>query len=175
MENKNMENETNSEDKPSESVTDKNPDNAQTVESDSEFTSADSSISPTNTEKSAKKLSSIVRVEDYDLVVNSLKDATTSFKDVIFSIGRKAQEIRNRAEETFTVGSRRDAREIQALGGQVEDLIKVFEDTMNEFKKRNYNDEEKLLKGYKRLLAEQINLINARMELVKRLKSGTLK
>jgi len=41
---------------------------------------------------------------------------------------------------------------------------------MTEIKKRNYADEEKLLKGYKKLLEEQINLINARVELVKRLK-----
>jgi len=177
MENKNTENETNSEgeDKLSKSVTDKNPDNAQSVESDSEFTSTDSSISPTNTEKAAKKSSPVVRVEDYDLIANSLKDATASFKDIIFSISKKAQGIRERAEETLTVGAKRDAREIHALGGQLENVVNGFEDTMNEIKKSNYNDEEKLLKGYKRLLLEQINLINARMELVKRLKSGNYK
>ncbi len=101
----------------------------------------------------------------------SLKDATASFKDVILSIGKKAQEIRDKAEETFTVGAKRDARDIQALGGNVENVVKGFEDTMTEIKKRNYTDEEKLLKGYKKLLEEQINLINARVELVKRLKS----
>jgi hypothetical protein len=177
MENKNTENETNGEgeDKLSKSVTDKNPDNAQSVESDSEFASTDSSISPMNTEKTAKKSSSVVRVEDYDLIANSLKDATASFKDIIFSISKKAQGIRERAEETLTVGAKRDAREIHALGGQLENVVKGFEDTMNEIKKSNYNDEEKLLKGYKRLLLEQINLINARMELVKRLKSGNYK
>jgi hypothetical protein len=91
--------------------------------------------------------------------------------DVIFSLGKKAQEIRDKAEETFTVGARRDAKDIQALGDYVENVIKGFEDTMAEIKMRNYNDEEKLLKGYKKLLVEQINLINARIELVKRLKS----
>jgi hypothetical protein len=70
------------------------------------------------------------------------------------------------------VGAKRDARDIQALGGYVENVTKGFEDTMTEIKKRNYRDEEKLLKGYKKLLEEQIHLINARMQLVKRLKSG---
>jgi hypothetical protein len=69
------------------------------------------------------------------------------------------------------VGAKRDARDIQALGGYVENVIKDFEDTMSEIKMRNYGDEEKLLKGYKKLLEEQINLINPRIELVKRLKS----
>ena len=59
----------------------------------------------------------------------------------------------------------------RALGSHVENVAKGFEDTMTEIKKRNYADEEKLLKGYKKLLEEQINLINARIELVKRLKS----
>jgi hypothetical protein len=42
---------------------------------------------------------------------------------------------------------------------------------MTEIKKGNYRDEEKLLNGYKKLLQEQINLINARIQLIKRLKS----
>ena len=103
--------------------------------------------------------------------MNSLKEATTSFKDVIYSISKKAQEIREKAEETFTVGARRDARDIKALGVYVESVTKGFEDTMMEIKKNGYGDEEKLLKGYKKLLEEQINLINARIEMVKRLKS----
>ena len=105
------------------------------------------------------------------MIVNSLRDATTSFKDIIFSISKKAQEIKDKAEETFTVGAKRDARDIQALGSYVENVTNGFEDTMVEIKKRNYGDEEKLLKGYKKLLEEQINFINARIELVKRLKS----
>jgi hypothetical protein len=57
------------------------------------------------------------------------------------------------------------------LGGYAENVVKGYEDTMTEINKRNYADQEKLLKGYKKLLEEQINLINARIELVKRLKS----
>ena len=122
-------------------------------------------------EKHARRSNSNVKIEDYDLIVNSLKEATTSFKDVIYSISKKAQEIREKAEETFTVGARRDARDIKALGVYVESVTKGFEDTMMEIKKSGYGDEEKLLKGYKKLLEEQINLINARIEMVKRLKS----
>ena len=43
---------------------------------------------------------------------------------------------------------------------------------MTEIERRDYVDQAKLLKGYKKLLEEQINVINARMELVKRLKSA---
>jgi hypothetical protein len=168
---KNIKNGTNSEDKVSESNTYEDT-NIQNEGLHSEVPTNDNNIKSINSEKAIRKSNSNVKIEDYDLLVNSLKDATNSFKDVIFSIGKKAQEFRDKAEETFTVGAKRDAGDIQALGGYVENVIKGFEDTMTEIKKGNYRDEEKLLKGYKKLLQEQINLINARIQLVKRLKSG---
>jgi archaellum component FlaC len=156
-------------DKISESTTDKDS-STQYEGSDVKVPTTDNNIESINGEKTVRKSKTNVKIEDYDLIVNSLKDATASFKDVILSIGKKAQEIRDKAEETFTVGAKKDARDIQALGSHVENVAKDFEDTMTEIKKRNYADEEKLLKGYKKLLEEQINLINARIELVKRLK-----
>jgi Mg2+ and Co2+ transporter CorA len=157
-------------DKMSESTTDKDS-STQNEGSDAEIPTTDNNIESINGEKTVRKSKTNVKIEDYDLIVSSLKDATTSFKDVILSISKKAQEIRDKAEETFTVGAKRDARDIQALGSHVENVVKGFEETMGDIKKRNYADEEKLLKGYKKLLEEQINLINARIELVKRLKS----
>jgi hypothetical protein len=154
----------------SESTTDKDS-RTQNEGTEAEGPTTDNNIKSINGEKTVRKSKTNVKIEDYDLIVNGLKDATTSFKDVILSISKKAQEIRDKAEETFTVGAKRDARDIQALGSHVENVAKDFEDTMTEIKKRNYADEEKLLKGYKKLLEEQINLINARIELVKRLKS----
>jgi len=166
---KNFKDETNQEDKSHVSITDKES-NIQNEELTPEIPKGYNNR-PINSGKKIRKSNSNVKIEDYDLIVNSLRDATTSFMDVIFSLGKKAQEIRDKAEETFTVGARRDAKDIQALGDYVENVIKGFEDTMAEIKMRNYGDEEKLLKGYKKLLVEQINLINARIELVKRLKS----
>ncbi|HJU79442.1 MAG TPA: hypothetical protein VJ599_07770 [Nitrososphaeraceae archaeon] len=166
---KDFKDQTNPEDKSSESITDKES-NIQNEEITPEIRKADNNRS-INSQKKIRKPNSNVKIEDYDLIVNSLREATTSFKDVIFSLGKKAQEIRDKAEETFVVGAKRDAKDIQALGDYVENVIKGFEDTMAEIKMRNYGDEEKLLKGYKKLLVEQINLINARIELVKRLKS----
>jgi hypothetical protein len=170
MKKKSTINGTNAGHKLTESTTDKDSNN-QNEGSDTEVPTTDNSIESPDGQKTVRKSNSTVKIEDYDLIVNSLKDATTSFKDVILSIGKKAQEIRDKAEETFTVGAKRDARDIQALGSYVEIVVKGFEDTMAEIKKRNYGDEEKLLKGYKKLLEEQINVINSRIQLVKRLKS----
>jgi hypothetical protein len=171
MKKKATKNGTNAGDRLTESITDKDS-SMQNERSDTEIPTTNNNIKSVDGEKTVRKSNSSVKIEDYDLIVNSLKDATTSFKAVILSIGKKAQEIRDKAEETFTVGAKRDARDIQALGSYVENVVKGFEDTMMEIKKRNYGDEEKLLKGYKKLLEEQINVINARIQLVKRLKSG---
>ena len=160
---------TNAEDKMTESITSKDS-GKQDGESSAESASVDKNIDSIDIETRPRKSKSSGKIEDYDLIVNSLKDATTSFKDAILSISKKAQNIRDKAEETFTVGAKRDAKDIQALGSNVENIIKAFEDTMMEIKKRNYDDQKKLLKGYRKLLEEQINLINARIELVKRLK-----
>jgi hypothetical protein len=125
---KKNENETNSEDNSIESNEDKNSD-VQAADSNSQNSAADK-YNQSLTRKTSKRPNSNVKIEEYDLIVSSLKEATTSFKDVIFSIGKKAQIIRDKAEETFTVGSRRDARDIQALGIYVESVTKGFEDTM---------------------------------------------
>ena len=132
--------------------------------------SSESDVASKLSKKSSGKIKS--KVEDYDLIAGSFKEGTTSFKQAIISIGKKAQEIRGKAEETFTVGAKKDARDIQALGEYLEKIVKGFEDTMTEIERRDYIDQARLLKGYKKLLEEQINVINARMELVKRLKSA---
>jgi hypothetical protein len=131
---------------------------------------SESDVASKPSKKSSGKIKS--KVEDYDLIAGSLKEGTISFKQAIISIGKKAQEIKGKAKETFTVGAKKDARDIQALGEYLEKIVKGFEDTMTEIERRDYVDQAKLLKGYKKLLEEQINLINARMELVKRLKSA---
>jgi hypothetical protein len=43
---------------------------------------------------------------------------------------------------------------------------------MTEIRKEPYDEQEKLLVGYRKLLEEQINVINARMSMAKRLKPG---
>jgi hypothetical protein len=133
----------------------------------------DNSVSQENKENSKSRIRAEPKhkIEDYDMIVGRLKDAASSFKEGFVSIGKKAQEIKDKAGETFTVGAKRDAREIRALGIYADNVIKGYENTMTEINKKDYADQERLLKGYKKLLEEQINLINARIELVKRLKS----
>jgi hypothetical protein len=63
-----------------------------------------------------------------------------------------------------------DSRKIEALGPIVEELARVFEDTTTMIRKVPYEEQVDLLKGYKKLLEEQIKVIDSRINMSKRLK-----
>ena len=110
-----------------------------------------------------------------ETISDRVKEAGQSFKGMITSLGDKAktitektQELKDKSVESIDP-TRRDARDIQALGTKVETIIAVFEETMIYIERQEYNEQEKLLNGYKKLLEEQMNVIRSRLELVKRL------
>ena len=110
-------------------------------------------------------------------VSTKAREAGKSLKDLIYSLGRKTKEVteekaRELKEQSVDISTKTDARDIHHLGDDVEKLITVFEDTMTEIRKEPYDEQEKLLVGYKKLLEEQINVINARLSMAKRLKPG---
>ncbi len=114
---------------------------------------------------------------DEESVSAKARDAGRSLKDLIYSLGRKTKEVteekaRELKAQSVDISTKTDARDIQHLGDDVEKLITVFEDTMTEIRKEPYDEQEKLLVGYKKLLEEQINVINARLSMAKRLKPG---
>lgn len=63
-----------------------------------------------------------------------------------------------------------DSRKIEALGPIVEELVRVFEDTTTMIRKVPYEEQVELLRGYKKLLEEQIKVIDSRINMSKRLK-----
>jgi hypothetical protein len=110
-------------------------------------------------------------------VSEKAREAGRSLKDLIYSLGKKTKEVteekaRELKAQSVDMSATSDARDIRHLGDDVERLVTVFEDTMTEIRKEPYDEQEKLLVGYKRLLEEQINVINARLDMAKRLKPG---
>ncbi|HJU35392.1 MAG TPA: hypothetical protein VJ695_09750 [Nitrososphaera sp.] len=110
-------------------------------------------------------------------VSTKARDAGKSLKELIYSLGKKTKEVteekaRELKAQSVDISTKTDARDIQHLGDEVEKLITVFEDTMTEIRNEPYDEQEKLLVGYKKLLEEQINVINARLSMAKRLKPG---
>jgi hypothetical protein len=115
--------------------------------------------------------------EEEESVSTKARDAGRSLKDLIYSLGKKTKEVteekaRELKAQSVDISTKTDARDIQHLGDDVERLITVFEDTMTEIRKEPYDEQEKLLVGYKKLLEEQINVINTRLSMAKRLKPG---
>jgi DNA-binding GntR family transcriptional regulator len=116
------------------------------------------------------------------IIFLSSKEAGRSFKEMIKSLGKKAmtkteektKEPKDKsAAETVGTGPQKDATDIQALGTHSEDVVLVFEKTMAEIQREDYESQEKLLAGYKKLLEEQINVIDSKQKIAKRLKGIT--
>jgi hypothetical protein len=82
-----------------------------------------------------------------------------------------SMEIKDKSIETLGTGTaQKDARDIQALGLHADNVVLVYEKIMFEIERENYENQEKLLTGYKKLLEEQVNVIDSKLGIVKRLK-----
>ena len=118
-----------------------------------------------------------VTTKEEESVSTKAREAGRSLKDLMSSVGRKTKEIteekaRELKAQSIDISAKTDAHDIQYLGDNVEKLITVFEDTMTEIRKEPYDEQESLLVGYRKLLAEQINVVSARLSMAKRLKAG---
>ena len=107
------------------------------------------------------------------------KKAGQSFIEMIKSLGKKAvtkteertKELKDKSIETIDMGTQTNARDIQALGIHADNVVLVYEKTMFEIAREDYKTQEKLLAGYKKLLEEQVNVIDSKLRIAKRLKN----
>jgi hypothetical protein len=98
----------------------------------------------------------------YDLILSAIEKAK------ILS-AQKVKELTTRDISPAAIAAKKDARDIAALGESVESLARTFESLMTEMRKQPYSEQVQLLRGYKKLLKEQINVINSRINMAKRL------
>src|SRR5215218_3379004 len=68
------------------------------------------------------------------------------------------------------ISATKDAQDISRLGPMVVDLARNFEDVMTNIREQSYDDQVKLLTGYKKLLEEHISIIDSRIHFVDRVK-----
>jgi len=107
------------------------------------------------------------------------KKAGQSFIEMIKSLGKKAvtkteertKELKDKSIETIDKGTQTNARDIQALGIHADNVVLVYEKIMFEIAREDYKTQEKLLAGYKKLLEEQVNVIDYKLRIAKRLKN----
>lgn len=103
--------------------------------------------------------------------------AEESVLDVVDAVGVKvgsfAKKKFGELEKSMNpshMSALQDSQKIQALGPMVEELARAFEDTTTIIRKVPYEEQVNLLTGYKKLLEEQIRVIDSRMNMSNRLK-----
>ena len=137
-------------------------------------------ISPSNTAYKIHDQNSSVEQEDEEQgesISTKARETGQSFKGFIVTLGKKAMTITDEktmetTNESIDIGAKRDSQSIQTLGANVEKAITVFEDTITNIRKESYNEQANILTGYKKLIEEQINVINARLSMVKKFKQA---
>ena len=113
---------------------------------------------------------------EVESISTKAKEAGLSLRQLILAFGRKAKaatEVTSKEIKSKTIDvATSDAKDIQTLGANVDSIIAAFEDTMDEIHKEDYDEQEKLLAGYKKYIESQVKVIDTRLKLAKTLKRG---
>jgi hypothetical protein len=117
--------------------------------------------------------------EEEDLTIK-VRNAGDAFYDLVSSAIEKAKNISvDKAKELVSkdlspaaIAAKKDAQDIATVGDSVESLARTFEGLMTEVRKQPYSEQVNLLTGYKKLLNEQINVIDSRIRMTERLKNN---
>ncbi len=121
---------------------------------------------------------SLIRDEERDITMKVRTAGDALYDSVVVSIDKARRKSVEKAKEVVTrdanpaaaIVAKKDAQDIAALGDSVEGLARTFEILMTEIRKKPYSEQVRLLTGYKKLLKEQINVIDSRINMAKRLK-----
>jgi hypothetical protein len=130
---------------------------------------------PTNTE--IKRYEVKPSPEEESLSARA-RDVGKSLRDLVIYMGQKTKaiteqkttDLKAQAAQTTDLDIKKDARDIQKLGSNIDNIINVFAEIMTDIRKERYGEQQRLLVGYKKLLEEQINVIDARLKMAKRLR-----
>jgi hypothetical protein len=115
--------------------------------------------------------------DDKESLSTKAHQAEESVLDVIDAVGvkvgsfakKKFGEIENSLNPSH-MSAVQDSSKIEALGPMVEELARAFEDTTTMIRSVPYEEQVELLIGYKKLIEEQIKVIDSRINMSKRLK-----
>jgi hypothetical protein len=97
-------------------------------------------------------------------------------KELVASIGRKtrvaAEEKTGQLKEAADAKdiAVRDAIDIQMLGSHIDSILAIFDSTMDRIALLPYDEQQKMMVGFKKVLQEEIYVVNARLNMAKRLK-----
>jgi hypothetical protein len=120
---------------------------------------------------------SLMRDEESDITTRVRNAGDVLYDSVLLSIDKarrksveKAKELATRDISPAAIVAKKDAQNIATLGDSVQGIARTFENLMTEIRKKSYSEQVRLLSGYKKLLKEQLNVIDSRINMAKRLK-----
>ena len=98
-------------------------------------------------------------------------------RELVNSIGKKSKAVAEQKSTELKEAAKddkitaKDAADIQMLGSYIESIINIFEDTMDRIREHpSYDEQRAMLVGFKKILEEEVNVIDARLNMAKRLK-----
>ena len=105
------------------------------------------------------------------------RETGLALKELVNSIGKKGKAVAQQTSTELKEASKddeinsKDAADIQMLGRHIESIITIFEDTMDKIMAHpSYDEQHGMLVGFKKILEEEVNLIDANLGMAKRLK-----
>jgi hypothetical protein len=137
-----------------------------------------SPIAPSSTsDRSAIISSSQTPKEEEISVSDEARKAGESLKELIVTAIKEAKDSakgtgKRLKEQTIDIASTVDTKDVRSLGDNVKASVQLFEEIMIEIRKERYNEQIKLLDGYKDLLQTHIKVLDARGRMASKLKPG---
>jgi hypothetical protein len=117
-----------------------------------------------------------VTVSEEESISAKAKETGQILKELVASIGRKTRaaaeektgQLKEAADDKDIAA--RDAMDIQMLGSHIDSILSIFDSTMDRIAQQPYEDQQDLMVGFKKVLKEEIYVINARLNMARRLK-----
>ncbi len=118
----------------------------------------------------------VAAAQEEDSVSAKARETGQILKDLVASIGRKTRTVAEEKTSQLKEAADdkniavKDARDIQMLGSHIDSIITIFDSTMDGIRQQPYDEQQKLMVGFKKVLQEEIYVINAQLNMAKRLK-----
>jgi hypothetical protein len=117
-----------------------------------------------------------ITTSEEESVSAKARETSQILKELIASIGRKTRvateektsQLKEAADDKNIAV--RDAMDIQMLGSHIDSILAIFDSTMDRIAQQPYDEQQKLMVGFKKVLQEEISVINARLNMARRLK-----
>jgi hypothetical protein len=136
-----------------------------------------SPLVPSTTSDSAVVISPQTPREEQISISDEARKAGESLKELIMTAIKEAKDSgkgrgKRLKEQTIDIVSTADSKDIRSLGDNVNASVQLFEEIMTEIRKERYDEQIKLLGGYKDLLQTHIKVLDARGRMASKLKLG---